>query len=380
MNSRSTLPTAPKRRATEWAFPVALAILVVGWVFKPALSAGALPGAALIGAFVGFFIGALVAAFAAVRHAEYLAHRFGEPYGTLILALSAISLEVETVVTVMLTGKNNPLFARDTLFSVLMIVMGGILGVSLLVGELKRHKQSYNLQGAKTFLSVLIPLAVIALVLPRFTVGGGEGVHPFGEAIFLIVICLLFYGVFIAVQMRSHRNYFISPQALTVEATAPETHAQTRGWPYHTVLFVAYLFLVVLTAKLFALPLNIGLDRAYVPRELGALAVAILVLAPEAMAAISAARVNQMQRSVNIGLGAAFSTVSLSVPAVLCIGLITHHPVFLGLAPGPMVLLLLTFGVSVLTFSGGRTNMLQGLVHIALFLTYLIYIVLIFLP
>ncbi|MGH8273352.1 MAG: calcium:proton antiporter, partial [Gammaproteobacteria bacterium] len=342
MNSRSTLPAVPKRRLAEWMLPVSLAILVVGWIFKPAISAGTLPGAALIGAFVGFFLGALIAAFAAVRHAEHLAHRFGEPYGTLILTLSAISLEVATVITVMLHGKNDPLFARDTLFSVLMIVMGGILGVSLLVGGLKHHEQSYNLQGAKTFLSVLIPLAVIALVLPRFTVGGGEGVHPFGEAIFLIVICLLLYGVFIVVQTRSHTSYFVVSDA----AASKEEAASPRGWPYHSVLLVVYLLLVVLTAKLFALPLDIGLDQTGLPSELGALAVAILVLAPEAMAAISAARANQMQRSVNIGLGTALSTVALTVPAVLCIDLVTNHAAFLGLAPGPMVLLLLTFGVS----------------------------------
>ncbi|MGH8272928.1 MAG: calcium:proton antiporter [Gammaproteobacteria bacterium] len=371
MNSRPLLPATLKRRTAEWAFPASLAILVVGWIFKPAIGAGAIPGAALVGAFVGFFLGALAAAFAAVRHAEHLAHRFGEPYGTLILTLSAISLEVATVITVMLHGKDDPLFARDTLFSVLMIVMGGILGVSLLVGGLKHHEQGYNLQGAKTFLSVLIPLAVIALVLPRFTVGGGEGVHPFGEAIFLIVICLLLYGVFIVVQTRSHASYFIATDAAASEVAAA---SPPHGWPYHSVMLVVYLLLVVLTAKLFALPLDIGLDRTGLPSELGALAVAILVLAPEAMAAISAARTNQMQRSVNIGLGTALSTVALTVPAVLCIDLVTNHAAFLGLAAGPMVLLLLTFGVSILTFSGGRTNMLQGLVHIALFLTYIVLI------
>lgn len=371
MNARSTLPAMLKRRPAEWALPVSLAILVVGWIFKPAISSGALPNAALIGAFVGFFLSALASAFASVRHAEHLAHRFGEPYGTLILTLSAISLEVATVITVMLHGKNDPLFARDTLFSVLMIVMGGILGVSLLIGGIKHHEQSYNLQGAKTFLSVLIPLAVLALVLPRFTTGGGAGVHPFGEAVFLIVICLLLYGVFIAVQTRSHTSYFVAPDAA---ASQEEIASAPRGWPYHTALLAIYLLLVVLTAKLFALPLDIGLDRTGLPSELGALAVAVLVLAPEAMAAIAAARVNQMQRSVNIALGTALSTVSLTVPAVLCIDLITHHPAFLGLAPGPMVLLLLTFGVSILTFTGGRTNMLQGLVHIALFLAYIVLI------
>ncbi len=359
------------RRPAELALPLSLVILVVGWIFKPEIGSGALPGAALIGAFIGFFIGAIAAAFAAVRHAEHLAERLGEPYGTLVLTLAAISLEVTTVVVVMLHGADDPVFARDTMFSVLMIVMNGVIGTGLLLGGIKHHEQSYNLEGAKTFLSVLIPLAVLALVLPIFTAGSEAGVHPVGESIFLIVISLLLYAVFLAMQTRRHPGYFVAPGASVAPAQA-ETASGSRL--YHTILLVVYLLLVVLTAKLFALPLDIGIDKTGLPSTVGALAVAILVLAPESMAAIAAARANQMQRSVNIGLGTALSTVSLTVPAVLLLDLFTHHAAFLGLDPANALLLLLTFGVSILTFSSGRTNMLQGLVHIALFLTYIVLI------
>ncbi|MGH8160695.1 MAG: calcium:proton antiporter [Gammaproteobacteria bacterium] len=371
MSSLSIPAAVWRRRPAELALPLALAILVVGWIFKPEIGTDALPGAALVAAFVGFFIGAIIAAFAAVRHAEHLARSLGEPYGTLVLTIAAISIEVATVVTVMLHGADDPVFARDTLFSVLMIVMNGVLGAGLLLGGIKHHEQSYNLEGAKAFLSVLIPLAVLALVLPLFTKGGGVGVHSTEEAIFLIVISLLLYGVFLAMQTRRHRSYFTSP-----ETVAGPARAETTGGSriYHTVLLIVYLLLVVLTAKLFALPLDIGIDRTGVPSAVGALAVAILVLAPETMAAIAAARANQMQRSVNIGLGTALSTVSLTVPAVLLLDLFTGHAAFLGLTPPNTVLLLLTFAVSILTFSSGRTNMLQGLVHIALFLTYIVLI------
>ncbi|MGH8427888.1 MAG: calcium:proton antiporter [Gammaproteobacteria bacterium] len=372
MGSKAKLPGGARAWTAEWAFLVSLVILVVGWTFKPAISQGSIPGPALVGAFAGFFIGAVLGAFSAVRHAEHLAHRFGEPYGTLVLTLAAISIEVVTIITIMLHGKNDPLIARDTMFAVLMIVMNGVIGVGLLLGGLKHREQAYNLQGANAFLSVLIPLAVLALILPDFTVGGGVGVHPTEEAIFLIVMSLLLYSVFIAMQTRRHRSYFLPPAA-SVEAS-DEQAVEPQSWVSHAVLLIVYLLLVVFTAKLFALPLDIGLDRTGLPSGVGALAVAILVLAPEAMAAIKAARVNHMQRAVNIGLGTALSTIGLTVPAVLAIDLFTNHAVFLGLNPADTVLLVLTFGVSILTFSSGRTNILQGCVHILLFLTFILLI------
>ncbi|MGH8271848.1 MAG: calcium:proton antiporter [Gammaproteobacteria bacterium] len=357
--------------SAEWPLPFALTILIVGWVFKPQIAADAIPDAVLVVAFVAFFVGALAAAFSAVRHAEHLAHRFGEPYGTLILTLAAISIEVATIVTIMLHGANNPFIARDTMFAVLMIILNGVVGVGLLIGGLKHREQSYNLQGANAFLSVLIPLAVLALILPDLTVGGGVGVHPTEEAIFLIVMSLLLYGVFLAMQTRRHRSYFIAPETIVESA---HEQAAGRGWQYHAGLMIVYLLMVVFTAKLFALPLDIGLDGLGLPPGVGALAVAILVLAPESMAAIKAARLNQMQRAVNISLGTALSTISLTVPAVLAIDLFTHHTVFLGLTPAYSLMLVLTLGVSILTFSSKRTNMLQGMVHILLFLTYILLI------
>lgn len=374
MNSKLKAVRGMRGWSAEWPLPFALVILVVGWTFKPAISAGAIPNAALAGAFVGFFVGALAGAFSAVRHAEHLAHRFGEPYGTLILTLAAISIEVVTVITVMLHGANDPYFARDTMFSVLMIVLGGVIGIGLLIGGIKHHEQTYNLQGANTFLSVLTPLAIITLVLPDFTVTGGVGVHPVQEAIFLLIMSLLLYSVFLGMQTKRHRGYFVASEAA---AEAAYVKASGHGWSYHAVLMIFYLLLVVMTAKLFALPLDIGLDVLGLPAGVGALAVAILVLAPESMAAIKAASANRMQRSVNIVLGTALSTISLTVPAVLAIDIFTHHTVHLGLNPAFSVLLALTLGVSFLTFSSGRTNMMQGLVHLLLFLTY---IMLIFVP
>lgn len=371
MNTTHKQSVELRRFSREWVLPFSLVILILGWIFKPWIASSTLYMTALVAAFVVFFISAVASAFSAVRHAEELAHRLGEPYGTLVLTLSAISIEVVVVVTVMLHGADDPLFARNTMFSVLMIILNGAIGVGLLVGGWHHHEQTYNLQGAKTFLGVLIPLAVLALIMPNFTKGAVEGVHPLGETIFLIIISFVLYGVFIAIQTRSHRSYFLPPES---NASGGHGASSRHGMPYHAVLLLVYLLLVILTAKLFALPLDISIDRAGLPSALGALAVAILVLAPEAMAAISAARANQMQRSVNVGLGTALSTVSLTVPAVLLVDLATGHPAYLGLSPASSVLLVLTFGVSMLTFTGGRTNMLQGVVHCVLFLAYIVLI------
>ncbi|MGH8164444.1 MAG: hypothetical protein ACREP1_08940, partial [Rhodanobacteraceae bacterium] len=158
--SRSTAATR-RSLGVEWPLPVALIILIVGWIFKSPLSADTVPNFVIAVAFVAFFAGALLAAIAAARHAEHLAVIFGEPYGTLILTISAISLEIATIATVMLHGANNPLIGRDTMFSVVMIVMNGVIGTGLLIGGLRHHEQTYNLRGANAFLSLLIPLAAL---------------------------------------------------------------------------------------------------------------------------------------------------------------------------------------------------------------------------
>lgn len=352
----------------EWPLPVALAILVVGWLGKHSLVANA-SAVALGIAFLAFFIGALLAAIAAARHAERLAVRFGEPYGTLVLTLSAILLEIATVATVMLHGENNPLFGRDTMFSVLMIVLNGVIGTALLIGGLRYHEQTYNLRGAKTFLSLLIPLATLALIWPDYTLSNVAGSLSRAKTLFLIVMSLLLYAAFMVVQTRTHANDF---QPEKDSESSDESHpAAPRSWPRHALLLVAFLVLVVLLAKLFALPLDVGIERLGLPSGVGALAVAMLVLAPEGISAIRAATGNHMQHAMNVGLGTALSTISLTVPAVLLIDLAFGKPAILGLDPAHMVLLVLTFGVSILTLGSGRTNAMQGLVHLLLFLAYI---------
>lgn len=354
----------------EWPLPVALIALLAGWSLKPMFAAVGATNVAVGIAFVAFFVGALLAAILATHHAEHLAERFGEPYGTLMLTLSAISLEIATVVTVMLHNADNPAFGRDTMFSVVMIVLNGIIGTALLVGGLRHHEQTYNLRGAKTYLSLLIPLATLALIWPDFTVTTGEGTLSLVQKIFLLVMSLAMYAAFLVIQTRTHTSFFVAESEAM--AQPPAHPASSHGWGIHAVLLLVYLVLVVLLAKLFALPLETGVARLRMPEALAGFAVAVLVLAPEGIAAIRAARYNQMQRAMNIGLGTALSTIALTVPAILLIDLFMGRTALLGLSPANMMMLVLTFGVSILTLGSGRTNAMQGLVHLLLFLAYFV--------
>ena len=372
MQSENAPPRPVRLRwQAEWPLPLALAILIAGFAAKPVLAAENASGIAVGSAFVAFFAGALLAAIAATRHAEHLAEHFGEPLGTLLLTLAAIALEVATVVTVMLQNASQPAFGRDTMFSVLMIVLNGIIGAALLAGALRHREQTYNLRGANAFLSLLIPLATLALIWPDVTQSSAGGTLTPLQKIFLPVMSLLLYGAFLVIQTRTHAGFFLAEDEPATTA-APAHAASGHAWPYHAGCLVVYLVLVVLIAKLFALPLETGVARLGLPAALAGFAVAVLVLAPEGIAAIRAAAHNQMQRAMNIGLGTALSTIALTVPAILILDLAFNRTAVLGLAPGNMMLLILTFGVSMLTLGSGRTNALQGLVHLLLFLASIV--------
>ena len=317
----------------------------------------------------------MTSAFAVVRHAESLAVIYGEPLGTLILTVSAITIEVMMIGAVMLGGKAAPVLARDTMFAVLMIILNGMVGLSLLLGGLRHNEQHYNFYGANAFLGLIVPLAVLGLVLPNYTVASaGPTFSPF-QAVFLGVVCLGLYGIFVASQTSRYREYFLAPEVTAEEATKEIGHAhdglEIRSAPYHGVLLVLYLLPIALLAKQLAIPLDYGINAAGAPAALGGLLIAFLILAPESLSAVRAALSNQMQRAINILLGTALSTICLTIPAVLAIGLTTGKTVELGLGTVQMILLLVTLAVSTLTFTGSRTNFVQGAIHLLLFFSYL---------
>jgi Ca2+:H+ antiporter len=315
----------------------------------------------------------LISAFAVVRHAEGLAVRLGEPFGTLVLTLSMSGMEMMMIAAVMYTDNGGASLGRDTMFAILMIVLNGLIGACLLLGGLRYHEQTYNLYGANAFLSVIVPLAVLGLVLPSFTISSpGPTLSPL-HAVFLIMMSIALYAVFLAIQTVRHRDYFVLASPL--DQQRPETHNdEVYSTKYHASLLLAYVIPIVILAKQIALPIGYGISVLEAPVALGGLLVAVLILSPESLAAIRAARANQIQRSINLSLGTALSSISLTIPAVLIIGFITGKTIILGLNAPDTLLLLLTLVVSVLTFALERTNVLQGAVHLLLFLAYLILI------
>lgn len=328
---------------------------------------------------LGWLFGAiLISAFAVVRHAERLAARLGEPLGTLVLTLSMSGMEMMMIAAVMYTSHGESSLARDTMLAIVMIVLNGLVGTSLLLGGLRYHEQTYNLYGANAFLAVILPLAVLGLVLPSFTVSSpGPTLSPLQSA-FLILMSLGLYGVFLAIQTLRHRDYFVSPNtaSATTGHQGVDTYSSLERYSarYHSLLLLAHVVPIVLLAKQIAVPIDYGIRVLGAPAALGGLLVAVLILSPESLAAVRAALANQLQRSINLSLGTALSSISLTIPAVLTIGFVTDKTIILGLDAAATVLLLLTLVVSMLTFALERTNVLLGAVHLLLFLAYLMLI------
>lgn len=327
--------------------------------------------------FLWLFLAIAWLAFGVVRHADSLAILLGEPYGTVILTLSVIGIEVVMISAVMLTSADIPTLGRDTLFSVLMIVLNGMLGLTLLVGGLKHREQSYNIQGAATYLCVLIPLAGLCLILPRYltTAPGGEVTPLVG--IWLVIVSIGLYAAFLWIQTLRHSSFFTQPKALDgPEEICSDHHGNIiiRSISYHAFLLPLTMLPIVLLSKKMALLIDHGISALSGPQALAGFLVAIVVLAPEGVAALKSALKNQLQRSVNIALGSSLSTIGLTIPALLVISMVLGMPIELGLDEPDLYLLLLTILVAAVNFAGTRTNVLTGIVHIVLFFTYIVLI------
>src|SRR5271168_2762623 len=309
-------------------------------------------------------------AFAVVHHAESLAIRLGEPLGTLVLTLAVIGIEVMMISAVMLTGEGKPALARDAMFGVVMIVLNGMIGVSLLLGGLRHREQEYNLRGANSFLSLIVSLTVLGLVMPNFTEASPGPTLSAFQSVFMVVMSIAIYGVFLIIQNWRHRDYFVKPAVGETIAAVVAAHGETYSLTYHATLLLMYLLPVVVLAEEIAVPIDHGIEVLHAPAALGGFLVAALILSPESLSATGAALANDLQRSINILLGCVLASIGLTIPAVLTIGLVTHKTVVLGLDPANTLLLVLTLAVSALTFTSNRTNVLSGAVHLLLFLAY----------
>jgi Ca2+:H+ antiporter len=330
----------------------------------------------LIVVFLWLFAVILWSAVAVARHADCLAIKWGEPYGTLVLTLSAITIEVVMVSTAMLHGENNPTLGRDSIFSVIMIALAGFVGLVLLLGGLRHGEQYYNLQGVNSYLNVIMTLAVLCLILPNFTTTGNSTFSA-EQQIFLILVSLILYAIFLLIQTMRHRGYFMESEQAGVTAGPAHHSLRVQSTAFHAPMLLLYLVIVILLAEKFAIPLDNSIEKFGMPQEFGGAMIAALVLTPEGIGAVHATLRNQLQRSINILLGSVLATIGLTIPAVLTISLITKRPVTLGVQGGNLPLLVLTLGVSVVTFTSRKTNILQGCVHLLLFA---VFVLLIFAP
>ena len=330
----------------------------------------------LLGVFVWLFAVILWSAMCVVRHADCLAIKFGEPYGTLILTLSAISIEVVVISTAMLHGENNPTLGRDATFAVIMIALNGLVGLSLMLGGLRYREQHYNIQGVNAYLNVIMALAVLGLVLPNFTTSTSGPTFSTEQEIFFAAMSLLLYAVFLLIQTLRHRGYFLDVKE-TATKHSPHHLARIRSTGFHALMLLLYLGAVIFLAEKFAVPLDNSIEQFHMPQAFGGAVIAALVLSPEGLGGVTASLHNQLQRSINILFGSVLATIGLTIPAVLMIGLLTKRSVSLGLQGGNLPLLLLTLAVSVVTFTSRKTNVLQGCIHLLLFA---VFVLLIFAP
>ncbi len=350
---------------SAWIFP-ALAVLLFagatasGFTFTPSVS-GLVFAAALLVILFG-------TVFAAVHHAEVIAQRIGEPFGTLLLTLAVTVIEVALIATIMLGEKEVPTLARDTVFAVVMIVCNGLVGVCILAGGLRYREQDVQVTGANLYLSVLIVLATITLILPNYTLTTPGPLYSTMQLGFVSAVTIILYGVFLYTQTVLHRDYFI----VEIDEPGDDTgHASNRTLIFSALLLLVSLLAVVLLAKKFSLAVDAATVLIGAPPAFAGILVALLILLPESVAAISAARHNDLQKSINLALGSSLATIGLTIPAVAVAAFALDKPLVLGLNTQAMVLLVLTFILSMLTFGTGRTNILFGLVHLVVFAVFL---------
>jgi Ca2+:H+ antiporter len=306
------------------------------------------------------------AVFAAVYHAEDVAHITGEPIGTLVLTIAVTVIELALIVSLMLTGKAAPTLVRDTVFAVVMIITGGLVGLCILVGGLRYREQTFDVTSAKIYLAMLIVLTTLTLILPNYTSSAPGRFYSESQLIFISVVTIALYLVFLFTQTVLHRHYFNGEHA------GHESSASSEGKVAVSIFFLCVaLCAVVLLAKLFAVVVTAGVSAVGAPAGVTGVIIALIVLTPEAIAAVRAASRDDLQKSLNLALGSSLATIGLTIPAMAAANIFLQRPLILGLDPRDMTLIVMTLAASMLTFGTGRTNVLFGFLHLVIFGTFL---------
>jgi Ca2+:H+ antiporter len=344
-----------------WLIPVlALVVLLVALAVGVGTLVAVLCGAALVGSVL-----------VAVHHAEVVAHRVGEPFGTLILALAVTAIETALILSMMIAGgEEMAVLPRDSIYAAVMIICNGVVGLCVLLGGLAHREQTFRVEGAGAGLAALIVMATLTLVLPMFTTSTPGGTYSNSQLVFVAVTSATLWAIFIFVQTIRHRDYFIP----ATDASNPDHHAEppTTGmaWASFGLLLVSLVSIVGL-AKLLSHTIEHVVDAAEAPRAVVGIVIAALVLLPETSAAVRAARADRLQSSINLAIGSALASIGLTVPVVVLASIAFDLPLVLGLDPKDMAMLAVTFLVSAVTLGTGRTYVMQGAVHLVLFAAFL---------
>jgi Ca2+:H+ antiporter len=346
--------------AWTWLVPaLSVALLVVGMAAGVGPLLAAVCGAALIGVVI-----------AAVHHAEVVAHRVGEPFGTLVLAVAVTVIEASLILSMMLGGgARAAALPRDTIYAAIMIICNGVVGLCVLVGGLAHREQTFRVEGSNAGLAALIALSTFALVLPVFTTTTPSGTYSNSQLVFAAVTSAALWAVYVFIQTVRHRDYFL-PAA---DVSSPDVHAtpptDREAWSSFGLLLVSLVSVVGL-AKILSPLIERAVDTVGAPKAVLGVAIAMLVLLPETWAAVRAARANRLQTSMNLAFGSALASIGLTIPVVALTAIALGLPLVLGLDPKDLVMLAVTFLLSAVTLGTGRTHMMQGAVHLVIFAAF----------
>jgi len=344
-----------------WLIPVSsLALLVAALVAGVGPWLAVLCGVALIGTVI-----------AAVHHAEVVAHRVGEPFGTLVLALAVTVIETALILSMVIAGGDDmAVLTRDSIYAAVMICCNGVVGLCVLLGGIAHREQTFRVEGAGAGLAALIVMSTLTLVLPVFTTSTSSGTYSNSQLAFVAVTSAALWAIFIFIQTVRHRDYFIP----VTDVTNPDVHAEPpterETWASFALLLLS-LVAVVGLAKMLSPTIERTVEAANAPRAVVGIVIASLVLLPETWAAVRAARADRLQSSMNLAIGSALACIGLTVPVVVLASAVFGLPLILGLQPNDVAMLVLTFLVSAVTLGTGRTYMMQGAVHLVLFATFL---------
>ncbi len=390
-NTKSTLSVAEIVPA-KTRIRLAIIWLIVGlfMIFGHSLLGDTMSSGTATFAFFVLLFTIVGAAFGVVKEADELAHKLGEPYGTLILTLSIVSIEVILISAVMLGPGEFPTIGKDSIFSVMMIIMNLVIGLCILLGGLKYGEQEYNSQGTMSYLGMIIMLGGIGMMLPNFIEGAGNGVFSNTQAIVLASLIVTLYGFFLFLQTKGYQHLYIQPKKGSMKIPFAERHSAVLHTETNTsnntsrgnknevlvrsIVLMAMILPIVLLSHNMATVVDYGIKAANLPPLLGGVLIAIIVFTPESMTAVKAAINNEFQRAINLCHGAFVSTVGLTIPSVLIVGLITGKTVLFGLTATEMILFVITLLLSLMTFLGKRTIPMVGIMHLALFVVFIMLI------